>query len=208
MNSLERKSLDNLITKHYNYLLIVSGRIIQSNRRSPKEHYDLLNLTFQFLIENLEQKQYVKNAIRTDEDFIRFTSKTMKNFKRWRDSRHNKDLNSGFFIIDSNTPVPIDNHNIEMELNSELTTDQTKEYISDLTRHCISPEKAQDYLDIMLIRGSLPLPEKKLFDEAFIEGKSGRQIAREVKAKIGIHVPHMNYCSMIKELRTKIINQL
>lgn len=211
---MSRKVLDNLITKHYDYLLTVSSRVVNHNRKSSTEHKELLNSCFEKLITDfIANKSAIHNAIKSDYDFICLTSRTLKNMKAWSGNprtKHGYTIKStgNCFVIDM-TDEPVDNNSVsETELVAENVNQKTKEYLTDLVNNSIPLNQGLKYLEVVRLRKSLSLPEVRLFDEAFVYGKSCRQISRETAKKTGININHMVISSMVTELREKIKSEI
>ena len=207
--SFEKSQLDTMLNKHYNYLLVVANRIVQADRKHPKEHYDLVASTTELVyIKQAQGKPYIKTAVQEDEDFIKFFSKAMKNMKRWQRSNYNlsNQPTGNVFCIDHDPEDYEQQH--EIELGAESTDDENKEWARELRRGSIPTKRAEQYVKIMDIKKTLSLSDKVLFNQAFEEGKSGRLIAREATAQSGMKVPHEHICSMINKLKLKITSQL
>lgn len=130
----------------------------------------------------------------------------MKNLKKWKNSSHYQITGNGkgMVVIDmcDYGNEPPDNSYLESEIDLEDTNQQTKDFLKDLSRDSVPHERAMKYLKVISIKNSLPLHERQIFIQAFENGKSGREISRELNI-----YPNAT-CNMIKNLREKIKAQI
>jgi hypothetical protein len=200
--------LKELINKHYDYLIIVAKRIIGANKKSEQEKFDLLNGVLDNIL--TRGKDFKSTITRSEDDFIKYVSKCMKNEKVLFKSRHNKfyipNRGRGFIAITDWDEVHGDKNQEarEIEILAENTSEAMREYIIDTERNNLPHKAVSDYLEVISIKNSLPLPDKQLFVQAFENEKSGRAIAREMSLKTKMHIPHGNINLMINELRETI----
>lgn len=203
--SFYKSKLDTMLNKHYKYMVVVSNRIVQRNRKYKNEHMDLISEVTEFLYSKLHDP-YIMEAIDDDKKFIHLTSKTMRNFKHWSNSTHNKSMRSTGNVICVDWEEPDYSIPIDIELNAEPTNKNTKVFIKELMNQSIPQSRAVEYIKIMNIKNTLPMNERYLFEQAFEQNKSSRTIASEVS-----RVGKMSYGTvnkMINNLRTKIKEQL
>lgn len=205
--SFEKSLLDTMITKHYKHLVSTANLIVRSNRKEKNEHYDLVAETVEWMYQKQrEGKEYIKAVLESDEDFIKLFSKVMKRQKQWHGGAHVRSQSFGkdFVVIDYDFDAQDPGNLLDIELQAENTNEATKDYIKDLVCENISLTRAFDYLKIMSVRQNLALPDRVLFDDAFVRGKSGRQIARETSERVGFNINHKRICDLVNDLRDTI----
>jgi len=207
--SFVKSQLDTMMNKHYAYLLTVGSNIVQRDRRHKNEHYDLVAETYEILYERFSAgKEYIKEAVQEDDDFIRLCCRTMKNLKKWKNDVHNKSLMStGQFLVIDHEPISFQEQ-LDIELGAEPTNQETKDYIKDINSSSVPTNRVIDYIKIVSISESLPTHERHLYNEALVNGKSSRTIAREVSTKMGESISYNTVNRMINKLKLKIKRQL
>lgn len=208
-------SLSRLFTNNYEYLSTVARRITRCKDVAMAP--DLISETYL----NLSEKQTEYPG--TDEEFVKWFSKCMKNYFVWPNSSFNVLYNSketltldqGEKHYNSNAQLHLDtgyvNSYIELitdedalnniEIQVEGTNDFTKELI-DISS-CLGKIKTLKYIELVEFKRTLPPYESILFELYFEKELSTRDIARIYSDEIH----KMNYQSvnkMVNSIKNKI----
>lgn len=202
-----KQLIDKYFKDNYNYLLLVASRICRHNKKHNKEQIDLVTHTYEFFIEN-QNKEFIKKTLESNEDFIIFTSNTMRKFKRWTNSNYNIINKANYFLIESYSDISDHKAQLIIEIEAEKTNKETKEILIEKEVNGVNAKTSIDCVQIMKIASELSTPDKILFEQSAIHGKSFRQIAREMTERSGVYISHQQPTRRFNEIKLSIKKQL
>lgn len=182
---------------------------------------DLLNSTYLVVHEKHEKGMFVPSE---NDDFVKWFSKTMKNYFVWPNSEFNKTYKQEAISIDQQFRVDnnilgddriskqtssnrydesiIDEDALrDIEIQVEQANDFTKELIE--ISSSLGKQKTLKYIELVEFKRSLELHERELFIMYFEHGLSTRKIAQMYSMTENI----MNYQSvniMVNQIKSKI----
>lgn len=209
-------ALDNLIIKHYDYLLDVAGNITQRNRKVDQK-YNLLHEVFIILYDRIDKHNTYLNS---DLDFRRYVTKFLKQFYVWqRNLAHiNRKDNSIFSwqpSADEIDPkalyieeIPEDTTEDLIYLEAENTNDITKLFLRDMILNDHSIENGLQVNKIKLAATKLDLLEIQIFDMFYMQELSCIDIYNELKRTNDRPIGYHTILRIQKEVRQKIINMI
>lgn len=211
-------TLAELFTNNYEYLNTVAKRITRckDHRMAP----DLLNSTYLVVHEKHEKGMYIPE---TDEDFVKWFSKCMKNYFVWPNSEFNETyspkeelkIDASFAHYDSfrnkddteRQSVPILLVDQDALRNIEVSVEQANDFTKELIEisSSLGKIKTLQYIELIEFKRTLPPHEAILFELYFEKELSTRKIAELYSDDLNI----MNYQSvnqMVNTIKSKIEN--
>lgn len=227
---MNKQLLDQLITKHYQYLLGVAINITRRSNKTDLE-YNLLHEVVITLYKRLDEHN---EFLKTDLDFKKYVTKCLKQFFDWqKNMRHYNKKDNALFSWEPYecnmvnqaeregnnyhdgdvrylTPKnEIDNKAEELiYLNAENTNHITKLFLEDMLLNDIPIEKGLMVNKIKDVAKTLDLLEYQIFDMYYLQELSCLEIHAEMnkhkKRSMGYHY----ILNLQKQVKQKIIDKL
>lgn len=186
--------MNQLVNKHYKYLLTVAKRI--TRRKDVGLAEDLIHETYLHIFEN--EKIYPKD----DTGFIMYFVRYMKLQFLGERSTFNKAMKLTSDIENSEIQIQDNEALSDLELYVEGTNEATKEMLKELT-HLTEP-KVKKLIRVHEFKETLPPHLKTIFEFYYESGMSSRQIAELMEKETGYKMDFRRYNDMINEIKEKL----
>jgi RNA polymerase sigma factor (sigma-70 family) len=186
--------VNNLVNKHYKYLLKVAKRI--TRRKDVWLAEDLIHETYLHIYEN------EKFVPLDDIGFISFFCKYMLFMFIGERSSFNKATKIHTDIEYTNVQIEDNEVLSDLELYVEGTNEATKEMLKELT-HLTEP-KVKKLIRVHEFKETLPPHLKTIFEFYYESGMSSRQIAELMEKETGYKMDFRRYNDMINEIKEKL----
>lgn len=188
--------MNQLVNKHYKYLLTVAKRI--TRKKDVQLAEDLIHETYLHIYEN------EKICPTDDIGFIMFYSRYMKLQFLGDRSTFNKAMSLGVDIDHSDIHIEDNEALNDLELYVEGTNEATKEMLKELTH--LTESKVKKLIKVYDFKDTLPPHLKTIFEFYYENGMSSRQIAELMENETGYKMDFRRYNDMINEIKKRICN--